>query len=110
MTTADGSRWIAAIAHLGLPIWGFFLPLLVWATSGQDPFRRAHARQAFAFQIAFLAVWVVLVVLMMSDVLPLSRLLAVAAVAFGLELLQVARALVRRPPLRLVPLDRLLPE
>ena len=100
-------RWIAAVAHLGIPLYSVFCPLVVWTISASHPFRREHARQAFSMQVTFLAVWVVLVVLMAFNVLATSVLLTVLAVGFVAELPQVARALAGRPPLRLIPFELL---
>lgn len=104
-TPAD--RWIAALSHCGVPLYGLLLPLLVWAFSERHPFRRRHASQAFSFQCVFLAGWVVAVVLMMTGRVEPLVLLAVLAAAMVVELPQMARALVGRPPLPLVPVTLL---
>jgi len=106
-TSAD--RRIGALAHLGVPIYGFILPLVVWAVAKESPFRRAHARQAFSFQVGFIAVWVVGVVLMALGTLSPLVLLALLGVGFVAELPQVARALRGQPPLRLIPFEVLRP-
>jgi uncharacterized Tic20 family protein len=107
LTTAD--RRVAALAHLGVPIYGLFLPLIVWAVSAASPFRRAHARQAFSFQCVFLALWVVAVGLTIFGLLSPLILLAIVAIAFLFELPQVRRALAGEQPLRMVPFALLQP-
>jgi uncharacterized Tic20 family protein len=107
LTTAD--RRVAALAHLGVPIYGLFLPLIVWAVSASKPFRRAHARQAFSFQCIFLALWVVAVGLTIFGALSPLALLSILAVALLIELPQVRRALVGEQPFRMVPFEILQP-
>jgi uncharacterized Tic20 family protein len=107
--TSTSDRVVGALAHLGIPICGFILPLVIWSVCRTKPFQRAHARQAFAFQCLFLVPYVAVVGLVMfGDVDPIA---AAAMLGFGflLELPQVARALTGRPPLRMVPVN-LLPE
>src|SRR5260370_36340855 len=95
-STAD--RRLAALAHLGVPLYSVLLPLVVWATSGTKPFRRAHARQAFSFQCLFLVVWLIAVGLMLFGVLGPLMLVAVLAVGLVLEFAQVVVAMAGRPP------------
>jgi hypothetical protein len=103
ITKAD--RRIAAVAHLGVPIYSVFLPLIIWAVSASHPFRRAHARQAFSFQCIFLVAWVVAVGRSVFGLLPPLDLLPILAVAFAVELPQVATALAGRRPMKLVPFE-----
>lgn len=102
---AAADRRIAALSHLGVPFNGLFLPLIIWAASESSPFRRSHARQAFSFQVVFLSIWIVLVAYMGFGGLDPLVLLGVLGFAFVLELPQVVRALVGRPPFRVVPFE-----
>lgn len=102
-------RGIAAIAHLGVPLFGVILPLAIWATSPPGSFQRTHASQALPFQALFLALWIVLVVGMAVGSVAPTTLLIVLSSAFVLEIPQVILALVGRPPVRLIPI-RFLPK
>jgi len=93
---ASHRAWAAA-SHLGMPFWSFLLPLFVWLLSKPDSFQRIHARQAFSFQLVWLPVGFVGTVLMIWAVEPLLLLIALG---FIIELPQVARALIGRPPFR----------
>ena len=107
--TSSTDRLVGALAHLGIPIYGFVLPLVIWAMCRTKPFRRDHARQAFAFQCAFLLPYAAAVALVTFDDLDVIVLAVVLGIGFLLELPQVVRALSGRRPLGLVPF-RLLPE
>jgi hypothetical protein len=98
-------RWLAAFANLGVPIYGPFLPLLVWAVSGtKHPLARAHARTAFTFQCAFFAVYVPTAVFVMLDPTRILVLVVLLGGAFVLELPNVIRAVRGSNPWRLIPL------
>jgi hypothetical protein len=97
-----GDRRVAAIAHLGIPIYSVFLPLTLYRMSTQ-PFRRMHARRAIPVQGVFLAFWVVLLALAESGVIAWAVLPLVLIAALLLEVPNVARALAGKPPLALLP-------
>jgi uncharacterized Tic20 family protein len=107
--TSSTDRQVGALAHLGIPIYGFILPLVIWAMCRTKPFRRDHARQAFAFQCAFLVPYASAVGLVMFGDLDPIVLAVMLGIGFLLELPQVVRALSGRRPLGLVPFQ-LLPE
>ena len=99
VTPAD--RRVGALAHLGVPFMGPFLPLGVGAMNEQ-PFRKEHARQALTFQLGFIAIWLVVTVLtIVLAVLPPSVLPVILGIAFLAEVPQIARALSGKPPFRL---------
>ena len=108
-TDASDGRGVAALAHLGVPIFSVLLPLAVWSSSPPQSFQRAHARQAFSFQVVFLACWVVLVTLMAIGAVAPMTLLAVGGLGLLLELPNVARALAGNGPIRLIPVEPLAP-
>ncbi|MFN0027379.1 MAG: hypothetical protein ACKV2O_09410 [Acidimicrobiales bacterium] len=97
----------AAFAHLGVPCWAIFTPLVLWATAGRGSFTRMHARQAFAFQCIVLAGHLFNTATMTPGRFP-ARVFAWLGFALALEIPQVIRALRGLPPYRLIPLQ--LPE
>jgi uncharacterized Tic20 family protein len=96
---------VGALSHLGIPIYGFILPLIVWAVSEKKPFRRAHSRQALSFQCVFLVPYVICIGLMAFGKLNALVPVTLLAVGFVLEIPQVRRALAGRPPRRLIPVE-----
>jgi uncharacterized Tic20 family protein len=93
---------VAAFAHLGIPIYGPLLPLIVRAVSKDKPFRREHASQALAYQLCFYGLWLILTVLcIIYEALPMNVMGVVAVLGFLLEVPQVARALRGQPPFHL---------
>ena len=98
---------MAALSHLGVPIYGPLLPLFLFKSRAGGRFRREHASQAFSFQCAFLLAWVVLVVLAVSGLVGWVVLPIVLAVAFVAQLPNVARAFKGEPPLQVMPLTLL---
>jgi hypothetical protein len=88
--TTSADRWVGALAHLGVPFMGPFLPLGVWAMNEQ-PFRKEHARQALTFQLGFIAIWVVISVLsILVGVLPPSVMVVVLGLGLLSEMPQIA--------------------
>lgn len=91
------------MSHLGVPLWSIVIPAIVWSTSPEGSFARAHARQAFSFQLVYLPVGLLSTGLMIwHGPKPLLLCILVGVV---LEAPQVVRALRGVPPFRLVPFD-----
>ena len=90
--TGATDRWVGALAHLGVPFMGPFLPLVIGTTS-QQPFRKDHARQALAFQLCFMILWIPLVMLtVLAATLPPSLLPGILGLALLGEVPQIARS------------------
>lgn len=105
--SARAERWTAALAHLGVPLCSALLPALIWSSSPPGSFARTHARQAFSFQVTFLAVWVVLVSLQFFGVLSPLVLVATLGGVLLFEFPNVLAALAGRQPVRLIPFEPL---
>lgn len=95
-------RRLAALSHLGMPLCGVLLPLLLsFADDARTPFCKVHVHHALGFQIRFFLVVLVFMGLQMAlpenQVVYPAYLLACAA-ALGLEIPNVRRALAGDPP------------
>lgn len=101
---------MAALAHLGVPIYGPFLPLALFWFPAPSRFRRRHASAAVSFQLVFIAAWVVIVALSaLAFVSPITMLWVLLAV-FVIELPNVVGAAIGREPIRIVPFQVLNPD
>jgi uncharacterized protein len=64
----SNDKSLAMLAHLGMLVGGFILPLILYLISADQtrPLTREHAREALNFQITFLIVWIVGFIVMFS--------------------------------------------
>ena len=107
-TPLKGSdRALAALSHLGVPLYGPFLSLGIFYASGGSSFRQRHANQAFALQCIVSALWVPAVVLMATGLIEPLLLVVFLALVLIVELPNIIRALQGRFPIVIVPLSLL---
>jgi hypothetical protein len=72
-------------------------------TGVSHPHRIAHARQALAFQLCFLAAWAVVSASVVVLGAPDALWAVAGAIGLACEVPQMVRALADKPPLRIVP-------
>jgi uncharacterized Tic20 family protein len=104
-TPSRRDRRIAALAHLGVPLCGPFLPLVVWVVSSGSRFRRDHASQAFSFQCAFFVFYAVAAVFVVAGSVSPVVLLIMLSLGALAEAPQVIRALFGHQALKIAPIQ-----
>lgn len=82
----------AVLSHMGIPLYGPMLPMLISLKSKKGSLSRAHARQALSFQCAFLVVWVAISALAVIGLLSPLFMVGTLALGFALEVPQAVRA------------------
>jgi uncharacterized membrane protein (UPF0136 family) len=102
-------RLIAALSHLGVPIYGPLLPLGIFFGSKSSSFRQNHASQGFSFQCAFMGVYIVLFALYVVEILDDVVIILALLAAVALEAPNVIRAMRGRPPVPVIPVVLLRP-
>jgi uncharacterized protein len=86
------ARTLAMLAHLGVFIGGFILPLVIYLTVGkEDLFVRHHARESLNFQLSYLIVYVIGLVIIVVTlfvgalvVFPLLIILGIAHMVYAI--------------------------
>lgn len=97
----------AAVSHLGSIFGSMILPFVVWSTAPVGSLRRAHARQAFAYQALYLPFWVFFffgAALFTNEFVPVFLCMATGV---ALAVPQMIRAVQRKPPWPWPPFFRL---
>jgi uncharacterized Tic20 family protein len=80
------ARTLAMLAHLGVLLGGFILPLIIYLTVGkEDQFVRHHARESLNFQLSWLIVYfigfIIIVVTFLVGAIVVLPLLIIGGVA-----------------------------
>jgi len=100
-------RFWAAVSHVGTIFGGPLTPLVVWSASSRASLRRLHARQAFAYQVAYLPVYVFVLAKELIFANRVESVFICMFIGFALAVPQMIRAAIGKPPWPVPPFFRL---
>ncbi len=100
-------RFWAAASHVGTFCGGPLTPLIVWSASPTGSLRRSHARQAFAYQMVYLPVYVLVLVKELVFANRVESVFICVGIGVALTVPQMIRAAIGKPPWPVPPFFRL---